>query len=87
MRDVDVLDPLFEEMACDVEPIHDLLAQLIRDHTLDKPREGDVLAARFGIDGGQPETLAQIGAQYGLSRERIRQIVSRGISRVIRLLT
>ena len=37
-------------------------------------RERDVVAARFGLDGRPPRNLAQIGAAYGLTRERIRQI-------------
>ena len=37
-------------------------------------RERDVVILRFGLDGGQPRTLEQIGKQFGLSRERVRQI-------------
>ena len=37
-------------------------------------READVLRKRFGFDGYAPMTLEQIAQQYGLTRERIRQI-------------
>ena len=37
-------------------------------------RERDVVVLRFGLDGHQPRTLEQIGRQFGLSRERVRQI-------------
>ncbi len=37
-------------------------------------RERDVVVLRFGLDGQQPRTLEQIGKQFGLSRERVRQI-------------
>jgi RNA polymerase nonessential primary-like sigma factor len=37
-------------------------------------RERDVVVLRFGLDGNQPRTLEQIGKQFGLSRERVRQI-------------
>ncbi|HLM06579.1 MAG TPA: RNA polymerase sigma factor SigB [Blastococcus sp.] len=37
-------------------------------------RERDVVVLRFGLDGSQPRTLEQIGKQFGLSRERVRQI-------------
>jgi RNA polymerase nonessential primary-like sigma factor len=37
-------------------------------------RERDVVVLRFGLDGHQPRTLEQIGKQFGLSRERVRQI-------------
>ncbi|MCH9682925.1 MAG: RNA polymerase sigma factor RpoD/SigA [Deltaproteobacteria bacterium] len=38
------------------------------------PMERDILRQRFGLDGQEPRTLAEIGAQYSLSRERIRQL-------------
>ena len=41
--------------------------------TLDD-RERDVVILRFGLEGNQPRTLEQIGKQFGLSRERVRQI-------------
>jgi len=41
--------------------------------TLDD-RERDVVMLRFGLEGNQPRTLEQIGKQFGLSRERVRQI-------------
>jgi len=37
-------------------------------------RERCVIELRFGLDGGQPRTLDQIGRAFGLTRERIRQI-------------
>jgi RNA polymerase primary sigma factor len=38
------------------------------------PMERDILRQRFGLDGQEPRTLAEIGEQYSLSRERIRQL-------------
>ena len=37
-------------------------------------REQDVIRMRYGLTDGVPRTLDQIGRQYGLSRERVRQI-------------
>jgi RNA polymerase primary sigma factor len=37
-------------------------------------RERSVIELRFGLDGGQPRTLDQVGRALGLTRERIRQI-------------
>src|SRR6266511_2720909 len=37
-------------------------------------RERRVIELRFGLDGGQPRTLDQIGRAFGVTRERIRQI-------------
>jgi len=38
------------------------------------PRQKDVLVRRFGLSGGEPMTLAALGEEYGVTRERIRQI-------------
>jgi RNA polymerase primary sigma factor len=37
-------------------------------------REATVLRLRFGLDGGEPRTLKEIGERLGLTRERVRQI-------------
>ncbi|MDQ1646771.1 MAG: polymerase nonessential primary-like sigma factor, partial [Cryptosporangiaceae bacterium] len=37
-------------------------------------RERDVIRLRFGLDDGRQRTLDEIGREFGLSRERIRQI-------------
>jgi RNA polymerase sigma factor (sigma-70 family) len=44
--------------------------------TLDD-RERGIVQKRFGLLGGEPETLAQVAKVYGVSRERIRQIEAR----------
>jgi RNA polymerase primary sigma factor len=45
-------------------------------------REAGVVRLRFGLTNGQPRTLAEIGQVYGVSRERIRQIESKGMSKL-----
>jgi RNA polymerase primary sigma factor len=45
-------------------------------------REEKILRLYFGIDGGPPFTLEQIGAQMGLTRERIRQIKERALAKL-----
>jgi RNA polymerase primary sigma factor len=47
-----------------------------------KPRERDVISRRFGLNGHQVQTLEQIGQSYGLTRERIRQIEEKALSRL-----
>ncbi len=39
-----------------------------------EPREAEVLRLHYGLDGGRPLTLKEIGKKLGLTRERIRQI-------------
>jgi len=38
------------------------------------PRERKVLKLRFGLDDGRPRTLEEVGQEFGVTRERIRQI-------------
>jgi RNA polymerase primary sigma factor len=37
-------------------------------------REATILNARFGLDGGSEKTLEDVGAKFGVTRERVRQI-------------
>jgi len=46
------------------------------------PREVQVLSAYYGLNGSQSLTLEEIGEQYGLTRERVRQIKERAIRRL-----
>jgi RNA polymerase primary sigma factor len=62
-----------------VEGTRDLLATLTA-------REAQVLRMRFGLDGGTERTLAEIGASFDLTRERIRQIETQAL-RKLRLPT
>lgn len=57
------------------EAINDILSTL-------KDRESRVLRLRFGIDNNTPKTLEEIGAVYGLTRERIRQIEVKAIKKL-----
>ena len=45
-------------------------------------REAGVVRLRFGLTDGQPRTLDEIGQVYGVTRERIRQIESKTMSKL-----
>jgi RNA polymerase primary sigma factor len=47
-----------------------------------KEREAKILRLYFGLDGEEPMTLEQIGALLGITRERVRQIKEKALSRL-----
>jgi RNA polymerase primary sigma factor len=57
------------------EELHEVL------HGLDE-KELAVVSLRFGLVDGEPKTLDQIGHQFGLTRERIRQIESKTLAKL-----
>ena len=46
------------------------------------PREREILKLRFGLDRGEPRTLEEVGEHFNLTRERIRQIEARAMSKL-----
>ena len=52
------------------EQVHNVLDQL-------PPVEREVLEMRFGLADGQAHTLEEVGQEFGVTRERIRQIEAR----------
>lgn len=61
------------------DKVRELLSRL-------RPIEADVLRKRFGLDEGEPMTLREIGEQYSLSRERIRQLQEQALGKIRREL-
>jgi len=45
-------------------------------------RERQILVLRFGLDRGEPRTLEEVGHYFNLTRERIRQIEARIMSKL-----
>ncbi|MGF1677673.1 MAG: RNA polymerase sigma factor RpoD/SigA [Candidatus Methylacidiphilales bacterium] len=68
VEDTSALDPSMEMESANMQ-------ELVRD-SLEKlnPRELRILQLRFGLDGSEPMTLAEIGESFGVTRERVRQL-------------
>lgn len=70
----------FIEDTISESPLHYTEKTALRDslvramHKVLKEREIDVIILRFGLDGGEPRTLQEVGDIIGVTRERIRQI-------------
>lgn len=47
-----------------------------------KPSEAVAIKKYYGLDGHKPHTLEQIGHDYGLTRERIRQLICKGLNKL-----
>ncbi len=63
----------------------ELLRGLVQDAVQTLPnRERKILAMRYGLDDEQPHTLEDIGLEFGISRERVRQLQNSALSRLRR---
>ena len=77
---------MLHETADSVERIN--LSSRITSDAVDKvlsslsSREAQVIRLRFGIGGGIPQTLEQIGQHFGVTRERIRQIEAKALKKL-----
>jgi RNA polymerase primary sigma factor len=63
----------------DMTLLKERIAEVLRSLT---PREREVIEMRFGLNDGQPRTLDEVAQSYGITRERIRQIEARSLSKL-----
>jgi RNA polymerase primary sigma factor len=51
-----------------------------------EPREATILRYRFGLDGGPEKTLEEVGAKFGVTRERVRQIQNLALRKLRKMI-
>jgi RNA polymerase primary sigma factor len=76
IEDTDAVSPL--------EAVTDQMLKEQIERVLDslEGREERVIRLRFGLDDGRPRTLEEVGHEFGLTRERIRQIESHALRKL-----
>jgi RNA polymerase primary sigma factor len=63
----------------DATLLKERIAEVLKSLT---PREREVIEMRFGLKDGTPRTLDEVAQTYGITRERIRQIEARSLSKL-----
>lgn len=71
----------------DDSPEDQAIYQLLRDHVSEflqflPSREQKILRMRFGLDDGRTHTLEEVGEEFGVTRERIRQIEAKALQKL-----
>jgi len=67
------------ERRLEEEGMKSRLRELVKSLT---PREAAIINARFGLDGKGKKTLQEVGEQFGVTRERVRQIESKALTKL-----
>ena len=78
MAYVENLKPLVWEAASQTL-LKEQLADVLKTLT---PREEKVLRLRFGLEDGRPRTLEEVGKEFNVTRERIRQIEAKALRKL-----
>jgi RNA polymerase primary sigma factor len=83
--DAELGDVLADE---DAQSPFEAAASSLARHDLDRllaflnPREREILSLRFGLSGDKPLTLDEVGQQFNVTRERIRQIEAKALTKL-----
>ena len=58
------------------------LGDFVADSNVVKERERQVIVLRFGLEDGHPRTLEEVGKEFNVTRERIRQIEAKALRKL-----
>ena len=76
---VEDLKTVTPSKAASRELLSDHIKEIIQDLT---PREQKILEMRFGLEDGVAHTLEEVGQEFGVTRERIRQIEAKSLEKI-----
>ena len=79
---VDVVEDKSLDSPFDLAAVKMLPKEIARLLSSLDERERQILTLRFGLDRGEPRTLEEVGERFDLTRERIRQIEARAMSKL-----
>ncbi|MBI3671735.1 sigma-70 family RNA polymerase sigma factor [Candidatus Azambacteria bacterium] len=77
----------FIEDEKEISPAQSTARSLLKDQLNDimgdlSPREQKILSMRFGLEDGVTHTLEEVGSEFGVTRERIRQIEAKSLEKI-----
>ena len=80
MNELTPQEKLFRAVySIDIQRTWEELPKILSDLT---PREQKVLETRFGLNDGITHTLEEVGKEFGVTRERIRQIEEKALEKI-----
>ncbi|MFJ1456569.1 hypothetical protein [Nocardia sp. N2S4-5] len=79
-----LLDDPGEGLSFGLEEADETLATMVAAQAEERPRDRELITQRLGLDGERPETLTLMGARYGWSRDRVRQLYTRAVGQMVR---
>ncbi|QLY29311.1 hypothetical protein H0264_29140 [Nocardia huaxiensis] len=67
-----------------LEDVTEVLAEMVGEQAVERPRDAELITCRLGLDGESPETLTLLGVRFGVSRDRARQLYTRAVGTMVR---
>ncbi|MFC4374584.1 hypothetical protein ACFO5K_10795 [Nocardia halotolerans] len=71
------------DVSFELVELDELVGELLVEHAERVARDARIVALRLGIGGQRPETLTRVGARYDLARDRVRQLYTKAIGRIV----
>ena len=76
LKEVNTFLSIFDKKANEEKKIVSILTENLSS------REKDILTKYYGLDGGDPMTLEEIGSEYNITKERTRQILEKTLKKL-----